>query len=261
MLYPALKTTGSSEADLTEAEKEAVLSEARRKKAELLEYEGKEERRRLWEEEIRRPWGPKELDTYIRWKAERNGIRFELDANNHSVYKALCRYFTGHESFETKDEGKELGWSLKKGILLCGPVGTGKTTLMGLFRANKRRSFKVFSCSELADRFAEEGHEVIQVWSGTIKVPTSSDTFYQNEIGVCFDDLGEEGVKKNFGNQVNVMADILKKRYDYAIDHHYTHITTNLTGDEIEQFYGTRVRSRMREMFNLITLGGGDRRR
>jgi len=31
-----------------------------------------------------------------------------------------------------------------------------------------------------------------------------------------------------------------------------THITTNLNGDEIEEMYGTRVRSRMREQFNLI---------
>ena len=31
-----------------------------------------------------------------------------------------------------------------------------------------------------------------------------------------------------------------------------THATTNLSASELESYYGNRVRSRMREMFNLI---------
>ena len=31
-----------------------------------------------------------------------------------------------------------------------------------------------------------------------------------------------------------------------------THITTNLNSSEIEDIYGTRLRSRLREQFNLI---------
>ena len=33
----------------------------------------------------------------------------------------------------------------------------------------------------------------------------------------------------------------------------FTHITTNIGATEIENIYGSRVRSRMREMFNLIS--------
>jgi hypothetical protein len=32
-----------------------------------------------------------------------------------------------------------------------------------------------------------------------------------------------------------------------------THLTTNLSATEIETFYGNRVRSRMRESFNLLS--------
>ncbi len=32
-----------------------------------------------------------------------------------------------------------------------------------------------------------------------------------------------------------------------------THATTNLSASELEEYYGNRVRSRMREMFNLIS--------
>ena len=49
------------------------------------------------------------------------------------------------------------------------------------------------------------------------------------------------------------MAEILLTRYDLFINHKLlTHFTTNLSAGEIETIYGNRVRSRMREMFNLI---------
>ncbi len=51
-------------------------------------------------------------------------------------------------------------------------------------------------------------------------------------------------------------------RYDIGVmPFWYTHVTTNLSGDQIEENYGTRVRSRMREMFNMIILPGEDRRK
>jgi hypothetical protein len=47
------------------------------------------------------------------------------------------------------------------------------------------------------------------------------------------------------------MADILLSRYDLFITHKLIiHLTTNLNSSEIEQMYVTRVRSRMRELFN-----------
>jgi hypothetical protein len=49
------------------------------------------------------------------------------------------------------------------------------------------------------------------------------------------------------------MAEILLSRYEFYISHDMlTHLTTNLSATEIETMYGPRVRSRMREMFNLI---------
>jgi len=49
------------------------------------------------------------------------------------------------------------------------------------------------------------------------------------------------------------MAEILLSRYDLFVSRQMqTHLTTNLSSSEIEELYGTRVRSRLREMFNLI---------
>ena len=69
----------------------------------------------------------------------------------------------------------------------------------------------------------------------------------------CFDDLGTETTSKYFGNDCNVMAEILLTRYDLFKEKGIiTHLTTNLSATEIESQYGNRLRSRMREMFNLF---------
>ncbi|MGV8830202.1 MAG: ATPase, partial [Breznakibacter sp.] len=69
----------------------------------------------------------------------------------------------------------------------------------------------------------------------------------------CFDDLGTELTLKHFGQECNVMTEILSSRYEHYIHNDMiTHITTNLNADEIEEVYGLRVRSRLRQMCNLI---------
>ena len=63
---------------------------------------------------------------------------------------------------------------------------------------------------------------------------------------------------KYFDNETNVMAEILLSRYDLLINRKIqTHITTNLSATELEAAYGNRVRSRMRQMFNLIAFDAG----
>jgi hypothetical protein len=50
---------------------------------------------------------------------------------------------------------------------------------------------------------------------------------------------------------VNKMAEIILSRYErFTRTRCLTHFTTNLSADEIEERYGSRVRSRLREMCN-----------
>lgn len=137
---------------------------------------------------------------------------------------------------------------LTKGILLSGPVGCGKTSLMTLMRyvpqGNKR--FFMKTCRNVSFEFIKDGYDVINKYS--------YGNFSHNEFkNYCFDDLGVEKNFKYFGNECNVMAEILLSRYDiFTSKKIFTHITTNLSASEIESAYGNRVRSRMREMLNLI---------
>ena len=74
------------------------------------------------------------------------------------------------------------------------------------------------------------------------------------ESGVfCFDDMGVEPIGRHYGKDCNVIGEILLSRYELFLQTPLkTHGTTNLNADELEEKYGERVRSRMRELFNLI---------
>lgn len=74
----------------------------------------------------------------------------------------------------------------------------------------------------------------------------------------CFDDFGLESVSvKNYGNEQNILEEIMLDRYDLALSCGLkTFITTNLTPDMIEENYGPRVRDRFRETMNYLTLTG-----
>ncbi len=171
------------------------------------------------------------------------GPCFQLHSEDMLVLRQLICYFLRDTAI-----AEELGISLNKGILLSGPVGSGKTSLMnllGLLTEEKSRH-TMKSCRNISFEFIKDGYDVIHRYS--------SHCFTNSRPrAVCFDDLGSEKSLKYYGNQCNVMAEILLSRYDLFIKRGMiTHITTNLGAKDIESAYGGRIRSRLREMFNLI---------
>ena len=118
-------------------------------------------------------------------------------------------------------------------------------SILKLFQDTEERLI-LKSCRDISFEFIKEGYSVIHKYSKQS---------FKSEIpkAYCFDDLGTENNLKYYGNECNVMAEILLSRYDLFISRHMiTHLTTNLNSSEIEDIYGTRVRSRLREQFNLI---------
>ena len=137
---------------------------------------------------------------------------------------------------------------LSKGILLSGPVGCGKTTLMTLMRhvAQPNYKFIMKTCRDISFEFIKDGYQTIHKYS-------NGNNSYSEYRNYCFDDLGVETNLKYYGNECNVMAEIILSRYDIFISKQViTHITSNLSASEIETTYGNRVRSRLRNMLNLI---------
>lgn len=147
----------------------------------------------------------------------------------------------------------DAGYSLSKGIILKGPVGCGKTTLMKAFSKNIYQSYAVVSCRRISSDYKDKGMNGIYKYSDVVENKMAALFYGQDQQGWCFDDLGAEGNRKNFGDELNVMTEIFSNWYDRrGIGFNKIHITTNLGASEIEERYGARIRSRMREMFNLI---------
>lgn len=196
------------------------------------------------ESEIKLHYNYHEVITWIETKGqELYGNHFQIQETDHNLIFKLIAYFL-------KDEPTclQFGINLYKGIILSGPVGSGKTSLMNIMKylTPTEHKFFVKPCRDISFEFIQDGYEVIHKYS-------KGKLYQSNPKIYCFDDLGLENNLKYYGNECNVMAEILLSRYDVFISKKIpTHITTNLSASEIETNYGNRVRSRMREMFNLI---------
>ena len=171
------------------------------------------------------------------------GSHFIILEEDYEIVYKLIAYFL-------KDEQAchQFNINLNKGILITGPVGCGKTSIMTLmkFLTPTEYKFIVRPCRDISFEFIKEGYEIIHRYSRG-KFDQLDPKIY------CFDDLGLENNLKYYGNECNIMAEIFLSRYDLYISKRLqTHITTNLSASEIETLYGNRVRSRMRELFNLI---------
>ena len=186
-----------------------------------------------------------EILTWLEKKGKQDyGEKFHFIEEDMQNLTKLIAYFLQDENLT-----KQLGIDVTKGILLSGPVGCGKTTLMTLMKyiAPKENKFNLKTCRDISFEFIKEGYEIIHRYSRG----SYTQTDYKN---YCFDDLGVENNLKYYGNECNVMAEIILSRYDLFISRKVkTHITTNLSASEIETMYGNRVRSRLRAMLNLIS--------
>jgi DNA replication protein DnaC len=176
------------------------------------------------------------------------GSHFKMLEEDHEVIFKLLVYFLRDE-----ENANLLNISFKKGLLLTGPIGCGKTSLMNLMRyiSAAHTHHIMTSTRKISFQFIQEGYKIIQKYSDQSFVIGNQE--WEPKI-YCFDDLGAESALKYFGNDCNVMAEILLSRYDYFVSHQMiTHITTNLNSSELETMYGNRVRSRLRETCNLIS--------
>jgi hypothetical protein len=199
---------------------------------------------------------------------------FIIDHSNRPVLRALMLYFLNDPEFESLDPS----YSLSKGILLRGGVGLGKTLSLKLFADIRSREYKPQICT--AAELKQYGWpDRFYFPSGFTLKQFNACQFVQREFirggyeainpflmskEMIFDDLGSENQNAmNYGNKVNIMEEVLTERYELFINQGIrTHITTNIVNaDEIQRLYGERIRSRMREMFNTISVEGEDRRK
>ncbi len=151
------------------------------------------------------------------------------------LFKLCCYFIQDHQTCA------KMGIDTNKGLLLSGPVGCGKTSLMKLlpYLAPHKTNYEIIPTRNIVFNFNAAGFEVLEKYNDT--------------KNYCFDDLGVEPTGCHYTKECNVMGEILLSRYDiFKTKNWKTHITTNLNAEELEARYGSRVRSRLREMMNVI---------
>ena len=176
------------------------------------------------------------------------GSHFHIHPSDYKTVFLLLIYF--YRDLENADR---FSLDLRKGILLQGPVGCGKTSLLYLLRfmLPKDEQYSIVSARDVGLEFIRDGFGVVEKYSS--KSFVNIDQVLRPKA-YCFDDLGLESSFKHYGNEVNVLGEILLSRYPlFTYQKMKTHATTNLSSAQLEKAYGNRVRSRMREMFNLIS--------
>jgi DNA replication protein DnaC len=185
--------------------------------------------------------------------------RFIIDKYNEAQVNTLCLYFAGDPTLE------EYGYSLHKGLLLMGGLGVGKTHLMSFFFQNQSASYVMTSCRAIENKWVNQGKEdvdLIEYYSNPIQASSNSNPFGHQQLGICLDDMGVETIpSKRYGEEKNVIAEIILARYERRLDFKLTHVTTNLTGEDIKNLYGDRIHDRLKEMFNVISFNNAKSRR
>ncbi|WP_210522078.1 ATP-binding protein [Hymenobacter terricola] len=211
------------------------------------------------------------------------GTAFVVDDANRRVVRLLCLYVANDPRFET-----EGGGSLQKGLLLRGGVGCGKTTLLHILARNPRFPFGVTPCRELVQAYAEPGApgqpaggmDALRPFAKLHKLSRGNGARYNHRAhrGLALDDIGTENERaRHYGSPLNVVEHVICSRHDAvmagSMPADATHGTTNVPYADypgpdgsllpgLGTLYGSRCRSRMRQLFNLIDFpqGAPDRR-
>jgi DNA replication protein DnaC len=178
---------------------------------------------------------------------------FILDAKNSSIIEYLISITTGKAP--------------KRGLILHGTVGTGKTLLLilwiefrtiflenskpdlGMLNGLRSTEYCFYTSGDLIREFNKEGHEFFNYKHGDILI---------------LDDIGEQAEINNFGTKINLLSEMITSRYsqfkqDSTLE---LYATTNLISNQLKNVIGERAFSRLYEMceWNEGLLNGQDRR-
>lgn len=190
----------------------------------------------------------KEIIEYkIRWKQcadkvvqiTKPGKAFEIDESNREIINGLFWWFFNDP---------RSCYDLNKGIMLKGDMGTGKSTLISIFRQffiDLGCGFAMSTAMKISLEYAKAG---------------DVDQWLTDKI-ICIDEIGRENMGKHYGNELNVVGYLLHERYSmWQNKRVLTIATTNKDAQEIELMYGDVIRDRVKEMFNHIPMVGNSRR-
>lgn len=196
----------------------------------------------LKQEKLKEQYTAKNLYRFMQWTSETEfGKRLILHDNNKHLIKSLCYFISRDEKFET-----ELGYSLKKGIVIRGVSGLGKTHLVQCISKNELNPILILSILDITGDIKSDGEYEVKLGNNKI--------IYLDDVGT------EEPTVNHFGTKISFFKNFIESYYLRNKNFNCLMFSTNNSFSEIEEKYGFRVRSRMKDMFNIIDITGEDMR-
>src|SRR3990167_3434306 len=175
----------------------------------------------------------------LKAKAALRGVDYQVLQENEGTIREILDYFFGTPT----------SLDPRKGILLMGGKGCGKTTLFRLIQLLvPKPGIHLHECRHILREFQKTGMDILDHYG----------RFAGNENELCLDDLGlEETNSKLYGNQTAVIEEILQDRYVLMEERGLrTHAITNLDSEALKNIYSPRTVDRFRDMFNKVTIRG-----
>lgn len=164
-----------------------------------------------------------------------NGI-FKPTEIQSAIMNDLFKYFMGKE---------DTPLDVKKGVLLIGSYGAGKTEIMRAFcttqfgKFNPQRNEKacvMTSAIEMVDHYNKE---------------SDFNHYYKNNLYI--DDFGSEQRAKYMAKDAEPILTKFLELW-YMKSKHKLYITTNATKEELQEKYGGRVFSRLHQLCTFTTI-------
>lgn len=194
------------------------------------------------QQELKSLYTAKNMFGLMKWRSENIfGKTLIVNDSNKHLITTLCFFISEDERFE-----KQLGYSFKKGLLIRGISGLGKTFLVQCIEKNELNPILVLSMIQIAEEIKQNGEYEIMMGDNKI--------IYLDDVGT------EEATVNHYGTRINYFKNFIEMVYLRNKTFNKLMISTNNSFSEIEEKYGFRVRSRMKDMFNIIDVTGNDMR-
>ena len=140
-----------------------------------------------------------------------------------------------NDAIDTMNRTIHWFYSSKRGLILMGPCGNGKTTMLQTIKCVTYPYSTLGNAVDIYDVAKRTQGEHIRYW---------------DEAVLLIDDLGVEPANgKNYGEDFTPITKLLLHRYEKRLT---TIIATNLGFAHICQRYSERVADRLYEMFEVI---------
>jgi len=181
--------------------------------------------------------------------AEQEDFDFEIKEYQNEIFNELIAYFGNfHDNLKFLNPKK-------KGVMIVGPMGIGKTFIFKIFRSNPYQSFKLVSAKNISKSAKTDSNNFFENIKKWISPNIANNFFGQKQLALMIDDLGTEDNINDFGNKTNVIQDLIEERYESFKKDKFPNlfITTNLTKDQLIERYGARSIDRLSEMLNIYS--------